>query len=957
MKTKYLISLFFVLFVGIDIQAEPVSVDKAMKVAANFMMQKHTYITKDGKELKMLKSVRLTNVATRSLNYDSFYIFNLNDNKGWVIVSGDDSVTPILGYSTNGSFNIDSIGPNTKELLDSYNVHIKAVSNSKSSETNDVAKQWSELLYGKSNKYVNNRNKRQVYPLIQTQWGQSPYYNAYCPYDYYYDELTLTGCVATAMAQIMNYWEYPERGAGFHSYNHEKYGTLSANFGATDYDWDNMPNELNSSSSYNQIDAVATLMYDCGVSVEMNYGTGVSGAQVISKGDITAPCAENALKSFFDYKNTLQGISLVDFLYEYINDGSSQEEFEEDWENMLKNELDNDRPILYAGYDNDGGHAFVCDGYDNNDFFHFNWGWSGVADGYFHFLDLTPDEGVEGSNYTSGQQIVIGIEPNDMSQHNFDLRLYSDLYMEDEIWFGDEIELYADIANFGNATFEGYLCAAVFDKNGYFVDYIQVGEGELQGGYYGGVTFYNEGNVAFVPGLYQVMLFYGTELGDWILIDDGEYSNYAIFEIYYSSDIEVYSDFTILSDDGKLINGSIASINVDVLNTDFSTFNGDIRLSLSNLDGSHVQTIDEIEVELQYDYHFTNGLTFDGIITAEPGTYHLSVGYRRAGTNSWYYAGASDYPNPIQVVVEAADISPDSYENNNTQNTAYNLNINWNNNHATISTVNSSLHIGNDVDYYKIVLPEGYNYEITARLFDEYTNEVDYTVDAMFSYSINGSDYSEPYDDVMEENIILEDGKTVYFIVAAYFQGLTGTYKFKIDIDRDSNEIDLDVPSNLKANVLSTSSIILTWDNVENALSYNVYRDGDSIANVTNPTYTDVNLEYNTEYCYIVTAVRNETESDKSEEACAKTLGESIEELSSSFKIYPNPVENELFLATEVSVEEIAIYDVYGRMTYVYCLQTTDFVHNINVADLEAGIYFVKVVTSEGNIVKRFIKN
>ena len=170
----------------------------------------------------------------------------------------------------------------------------------------------------------------------------------------------------------------------------------------------------------------------------------------------------------------------------------------------------------------------------------------------------------------------------------------------------------------------------------------------------------------------------------------------------------------------------------------------------------------------------------------------------------------------------------------------------------------------------------------------------------------------------------------------------------------------LAIPENLIANVLSTSSIILTWDNVENALSYNVYRDDEMIINVTNTNYTDNNLEYNTEYCYTVTAVRNETESDKSEEKCAKTLGESINELSSSINIYPNPVENELFIATEMNVKEVAIYDVYGRLcrrdaSNASTSNSMD-TFNVSVQDLEAGVYFVNVKTENGNIVKRFVK-
>ncbi|MBE6337981.1 MAG: Omp28-related outer membrane protein [Lentimicrobiaceae bacterium] len=169
-------------------------------------------------------------------------------------------------------------------------------------------------------------------------------------------------------------------------------------------------------------------------------------------------------------------------------------------------------------------------------------------------------------------------------------------------------------------------------------------------------------------------------------------------------------------------------------------------------------------------------------------------------------------------------------------------------------------------------------------------------------------------------------------------------------------DLPITTPSNLKAEATSISKINLTWDTVENALSYNVYQGAELLANVTETTLTVDGLEPNTEYCFSVAAVRNETESDKSEEACAKTFGDGIDELSSSINIYPNPVDNELFLATEVRVEEIAIYDVYGRTTTVYGLQTTDFVHSIDVADLEAGVYFVNIKTENGNIVKRFVK-
>lgn len=812
---KALLSLLIILSINSEIFAEKVSVEKAKQVATNFMKQKHTYHTKDRKTLRMYKSLELTNISTRS--FDNFYIFNLNDNQGWVIISGDDAFIPVLGYSKNGSFETDKLGPNTLELLKGYEEQIQHAADSRHHDSEEISKQWKELLSGESDEYI-SRSNRQVYPLIQTKWDQSPYYNYYCPYDATYDETTVTGCVATAMAQIMNYWEYPKKGEGIHSYNHERYGTLFANFGATYYDWDNMPNELGYFSSKKEKEAIAMLMFHCGVSVNMDYNVaqlGGSSAYIATNySNNQKHCSEYAFKTYFDYKNTLQGIGIVD----YVEDHS-----EEDWINLLKNELDNDRPILYAGF-GDGGHAFVCDGYDNNDYFHYNWGWGGIADGYFSIYSLTPQGGPEGANYTYRQQIVIGIEPNNTSEHNFKLELYSDIDIEEEIWFGDEIELNVDIANYGNSTFDGHICAAVFDEYGNFVDYLEEKQVKIQSGYYLQTKFYNEGNMAFVPGIYQVMAFYRLPNGDWILIDDGKYTNYNIFEIYYSSDIEVYSDFKILSNNKELVNGKDATINVDIINTNKNTFYGEVRAELSNIDGTFVQTIQSYKIELQHNYHYTDGLTFSGTITAEPGTYHLSLAYKATNSDYWYYAGASDYPNPITVIVKAQPLSQDKYENNDTHNTAYKLNAKWNNNTSVIETIDANLHTGNDIDYYKITLPEGYNYEIEATLLDEFSSNENYSVDASVYYSIDSENYSEPFDDVVEDELIIHNGGTIYFAVTPYFQGMTGTYKLEIEIDRISTEDISEQTSSFSIypNPANDIITIATEENIEEICIYTI---------------------------------------------------------------------------------------------------------------------------------------
>ena len=174
----------------------------------------------------------------------------------------------------------------------------------------------------------------------------------------------------------------------------------------------------------------------------------------------------------------------------------------------------------------------------------------------------------------------------------------------------------------------------------------------------------------------------------------------------------------------------------------------------------------------------------------------------------------------------------------------------------------------------------------------------------------------------------------------------------------DDNAVtdSIQAPENLVARAKSLSSIELTWNAVEDAKSYFVYYGDEEIANITDTTYTVTNLKANTEYCYTVTTMGVNEESAKSKEACATTSEESIEELASSFNIYPNPVKDELFLATEIQVEEIAIYDIYGRQAMRQQVNETTSQKVVNVADLNSGIYFVKIMTNSGEVVKRFVK-
>ena len=391
MKRLFLLALL-VLFT-LPIFAKHVSVETAQQVARNFWEQ------------NVVKSTDVIfSDVTSQTEFTNFYIFNTDG--GFVIVSADDIAYPVLGYSDEGSFNTSNIAINTLEWLRGYQRQIQFGIDNNIKATEEISDLWYKLQNGIP---PIHKSTRAVSALMTTKWNQGPPYNLLCPYDDRTDENAVTGCVATAMAQVMKYWNYPTRGTGSYSYLYSSsyYPEQSADFENTTYDWNNMPDRLLSYSSQAEKDAVSTLMYHCGVSVGMNYGTvtngGGSAAHTVASGYEGERCTELALKDNFGYKTSLQGLG--------------REDYTGDWDNLLKAELNARRPIIYSGNGTGGGagHCFVCDGYNDNDYFHFNWGWGGAYDGFFLTTALTPGGGGIGSdddnNYSYRQAAVIGIEP------------------------------------------------------------------------------------------------------------------------------------------------------------------------------------------------------------------------------------------------------------------------------------------------------------------------------------------------------------------------------------------------------------------------------------------------------------------------------------------------------------------------------------------------------------------
>ena len=331
--------------------------------------------------------------AVQPAEWTELYIFVHENGDGFAIVSADDCVRPILAYSPTGVFPVMQMPPHVSEWIDGYRREIASLVAAGAVPSAEVQAMWGNPMPKNS--------WDPVEPLLTTTWNQRPLYNLMCPYDTIDSAYCVTGCTATATAQVMKYWNHPEVGWGSHAY-YSDYGVLGAIFDTTHYRWNLMPNALSPWSDSVEIMAVAELMYHVGVAVNMNYSPSASGAYVNAYGYANYPSSETALKTYFKYSPMLYSI--------YKSDHSDTE-----WDNLIAAEILSARPVLYAGHDPSGGHAFVLDGIDSVGMFHVNWGWGGSYDGYYTTDSLSPGAGGIGGNATytfnMNNSAVIGIQP------------------------------------------------------------------------------------------------------------------------------------------------------------------------------------------------------------------------------------------------------------------------------------------------------------------------------------------------------------------------------------------------------------------------------------------------------------------------------------------------------------------------------------------------------------------
>lgn len=353
--------------------ANEVSRDKAALVACNFYAERALMLKNPAyAEISVTSGIDVQDERGRNL----YYIMSINKG-GFVLVSATDNSIPVLGYSLVSIF--DARFCNVRAWMKFYEKQLSIIVDLAGDQPAEIRKEWNRLSVNSPESLHDFRATASVEPLIVSTWNQDAFYNEQCPADGAGpDGHCYAGCVATAMGQLLYYYRFPAQGQGSYTYNHPDYGTISADFGASTYDWNGMPGHINTSNS-----PIAKLLFHQGVSVDMDYGPDGSG--------MWNHKAAYSLKTYFRYGPETQY---------YFRDSISL-----DWDSILVANLNQRKPMYYAGWEgvqSTSGHAFVCDGYQGTDYFHFNWGWGGSSDGYFYVNNLNPS----GYNFNFAQEVI-----------------------------------------------------------------------------------------------------------------------------------------------------------------------------------------------------------------------------------------------------------------------------------------------------------------------------------------------------------------------------------------------------------------------------------------------------------------------------------------------------------------------------------------------------------------------
>ena len=649
MKKVILISLACILYIS-NVYSKFRTESDAKKMLASFLSQPSGIMRKvqSVKNRVKLEYTGFDNTTTSSsANKAYYFVYNIGENQGFVIVSGEDRTKTILGYSDSGSFNSSEIPENLKIWLDFYASEIKLLSA-------QPKKAVSSAKFNANTDLKLNENKSVYAPAIAPllggiKWNQGSPYNNLCPM---FDATTrcVSGCVATGMAQVMKYHAWPMMGTASKTYTTKTLNVpLSVDFSITEYKWLNMSDTYSTSSTQIQKDAVATLMYSCGVAVNMDYGKSSSASSVTMA---------KSLITYFNYDANIQF---------YQRDYYSKSE----WSDIIKIELNASRPVLYDGQSATGGHLFVCDGYDSNGLFHFNWGWGGSSNGYFELTVLNPsDQGIGGTGggYNAGQGITIGVQkPNPNSTPTY--RLCASKISTNEVDSIDRNAIFTiystSLYNNGINAFDGNIALALYNDSSLIQIIKNSAISKLSG--MTGFSLYSYSTTipaAIENGNYKLYVIYkANNENQWRKIRQKigtqDYVNVAVTskKIKLYSTRELYPHFILNNYEASsnFYQTKTGKVNVNITNNG-GEYNSTFTVILQNdtiAGNTQIVTTQPINIASGE----TKSLDLNGVVTVAPGKYHLKVMYDSLNIRTNGTTNCSLIEIPVQVMTAPTGVT------------------------------------------------------------------------------------------------------------------------------------------------------------------------------------------------------------------------------------------------------------------------------------------------------------
>ena len=511
MKTLFTCLVLALLTSGLS--AKQVGPDVASKVASNFVSGYSTtvYGLRNAEDIQLVyTAINTSGTSLRSTGVPLFYVFNVSNDNGFVIISGDDNISPVLAYAEQGAFRVEGMPGNLRGWLQSYQEQIVWAIENGYSATGEIVGEWASLSEGNVPKTAVKKE------LTTAKWNQDDPFNLLCPL--YTGKRTVTGCVATSMGILMKYHQWPAKGTGSNSYTTSTHKLpVSVGFNTT-YNWNNMPNKYNA-STWTQAEKteVATLLYHAGASVNMNYGLEESAAYTFE-----------AVDAFVDNFGYDKGMYLA-FSELYTT---------AEWHALLQGELNANRPVFYSGITSKNeGHQFIFDGYNDNNYYRVNWGWGGGGDGYYRLTALDPQaSGSTSQNnvgFRLGQDALIGLQKA-QSGSTFNHEIY---FIDQREWglpqFHRNVGLSMEVAeiqrnqpfklhfsyllDYGIRDFKGCWGFFVVDKNGNRKASVATFDDELNGNRAmatptEGITLVVTSEVAEGD---KLQLFYASDLVTW----------------------------------------------------------------------------------------------------------------------------------------------------------------------------------------------------------------------------------------------------------------------------------------------------------------------------------------------------------------------------------------------------------------------------------------------------------